>query len=374
MLSSLLILATAFQIGPLYEQKPDYVAARPLFSQEGEVTDALWPVFTAHRDWWRFCYVLDYKAHTTDDGYQFSVVPIWFNGEDKNYGTYAGLFPILGNHPHVLFMYDVRFCLWPLWMNYKMPRPSQKEWMETTSVLWPFISWRSDGAWSFWPFYCLNKRRESVAQAALWPIVTWANYDEDRDTAGAGYSWMVWPLYGQVRRARETQDMWIPPFFSYAQTASHNNLPPRSRLRILWPFFEHEKGPTRERWSFWPLYETDTTYAYRTGAATSKVTRFGWKFIELYDDETRVFPFYASGRNHFRLWPLWESETEPETQITRGRFLALFPIRWVPAIDRNWAKFWTLYETESLPSGQTNHALFWGLIRWTTGAERAVEE
>ena len=99
MLSSLLI-ATAFQIGPFYEQRPDYFALRPIVSHEAETTDVLWPVFTSHRDWWRFCYIVNYQNYGVDDGYQFSVLPIWFNGEDKKKGAYAGLFPITGYHHH----------------------------------------------------------------------------------------------------------------------------------------------------------------------------------------------------------------------------------------------------------------------------------
>ena len=363
------MLAAALQIGPFFERKPDYAALRPFYSSEGEVSDVLWPVFSAHRDWWRFCCIVDFKSHATDEGYQFSIVPVWFNGVDKETGPYMGLFPLWGAHPHVLFMYDVRFCLWPLWMTYKMPRPSRAEWLETTSVLWPFFSWRSDGSWSFWPLYSLNKRRESTCRAALWPLATWASYEEDRDTAGEGCSWMVWPLYGRVRRARETQDLWLPPFFSFAETASRGGLPPRTRLRCPWPFFEYETGPSRRRLSIWPFYESDTAHSYLTGEVSSRVVRFGWKLVELYDDETRVFPFYASGRGHFRLWPFWESETDEKTGVSRGRFLSLFPVRWVPAVDRNWSKFWTFYETETRPSGETLHTLFWGLVRWRTGVE-----
>ena len=47
-----LLLAAAFQVGPFYEQKPaeEYFAVRPFYAQEGETTDVLWPLFTAHRD------------------------------------------------------------------------------------------------------------------------------------------------------------------------------------------------------------------------------------------------------------------------------------------------------------------------------------
>ncbi len=382
MLCSLLV-AASFQIGPFYQQRDDDWALRPFVSQEAETTDVLWPVFTKHRDWWRFCYLLNYQEKGASDGYQFTAVPFWFNGRDPEKGDYWGFFPFYGHHPHVGMMTDVDFALWPVWHRYRMPRG--REWLTTNSLFFPFISWRDDGAWSFWPFYGVNLQRESEHRYVLWPFVTWADYRADRDTAGEGHSWMVWPLYGTVRRRYEQQEMFLPPFFSFAATWGKPNGPtdqlnkngfphsgPESiRLRCPWPFFEYEESPSRKRLSVWPLYERVVHYEYGTmgsGARTesSHVTRFGWKLVELYDDETRVFPFYASGRSHFRLWPFWE--TEEEKDVSHNRFLALFPIRWVPAIDRNWAKFWTFYENTSTPV-YTDHSLFWGIIRWRTHKE-----
>ena len=374
-----LLLAVAFQVGPFYQQKPDYVALRPFFAQEGESTDVLWPVFTSHRDWWSFCRIVNWQDHPEDGSYQFSVVPFWFNGRDPESGAYAGLFPIYGRHPHVGMVYDLKFALWPLWTNYRMPRlvadadgRSRQEWLETNTVLFPFVSWRSDGAWSVWPLYGVNYQRESDHRYALWPFVTWASYRDDRDTAGEGYSWMVWPLYGRVRRAYERQDSFLPPFFSFAYAFNKrrpgsdgepHSGPDSVRIRCPWPFFAYEKTPSHEHLGVWPFYERDRQLAYADGSVTASVTRFGWKLVEIYDDEVRVFPFYASGRDHFRLWPFWETETVNGWE--RSRFLALVPIRWVPQIDRNWAKFWTFYESSSCPL-YTDHSLFWGIIRWRT--------
>ena len=369
MLGSLLA-AAAFQVGPFYQQKQDYWAFRPVVSQEADVTDVLWPVFTMHRDWWRFCYVMNWHDYPDTDGYQFTLLPIWFNGRDQEKGSYWGLFPLYGGHPHIAMLYDLKFALWPLWHSYRMPRG--REWLTTHSVLFPLFSWRSDGAWSFWPVYGVNYQRESDHRYFLWPVATWANYREDRDTAGEGWSWMFWPLYGQVRRARESQDMFLPPFFSYARSWSRRgrggDIPEDAeadsvRVRAPWPLFEYERTPSRWRISFWPFYERSVNLDYSGGDESGRVTRFGWKLVELYDDETRVIPFWASGRSHFRLWPFWE--TEEEKDVTRLRTLSLFPIRWVPAVDRNWAKYWTFYENESCPL-YTDHSLLWGIIRWRT--------
>ena len=165
MLASVLLLSAAFQVGPFYEQDcgAKYVAARPFYAREGEVVDIAWPLFTSHRDWWRFCLLASRQDYSNGD-YQFSIVPFWFNGCDRGRG-YAGLFPLVGRHPHIAAMYDVKFALWPLWHKYRMPRSiwrdgrRQEEWLETNSILFPFLSWRSDGSWSLWPIYGVNRQR-----------------------------------------------------------------------------------------------------------------------------------------------------------------------------------------------------------------------
>ncbi len=375
MLSSVL-LAVAFQVGPFYEQRPDddYAAVRPFYAAEAETDDVLWPVFTSHRDWWRFCFLMHYQSQD-DGGWQFDFIPLWFNGhlpargDDRAEQDYWGLFPIYGHHPSIALMHDIDFVLWPMWMRYRMPRPSEGKWLTTNTVLFPFFSWRDDGAWSFWPLYGVNHQRESDHRYALWPIVTWADYRKDRDTAGEGSSWMVWPLYGQVRRERERQDLFLPPFFSYAEVRKANwQGEPGVRLRCPWPIFELESTSVRERLSVFPLYERVRLATYAKGdgdGVSSSVTRFGWKLVELYDDETRVFPFWVSRKDdsYLRLWPFWESETK--NGVCRSRCLALFPIRWVPAVERSWSKFWTFYESES-DAAETRHSLLWGIIRWST--------
>ena len=366
------LLAAAFQIGPFYEQKEDFASLRPFWAEEGETCDVLWPVWTKHRDWWRFCLFMHHQSYP-DGGYQFDIMPLWWNGRD-----YWGLFPIYGTHPHFFFVYDLKFCLWPVWMQYKMPRPSEKKWMETNAVLWPFFHWRDDGSWGFWPLYIRNQQRESLHQSVLWPIFTWASYEKDRDTAGAGSSWMLWPLWADVSRERESQWMFLPPLFSWAETYSKSraaqlNSAPEMRLRCPWPIFEWESNVRRNRISVWPLYERVDWRTYADGDSAGSVTRFGWKLVELYDDETRVFPFWTSRKDdsYFRLWPFYESVTTPDG-TRRGRFLSLFPIRWVSAVDRNWAKFWTLYEREEA-SHEVSHSLLWGIIRWKTSTEAETE-
>ena len=78
---------------------------------------------------------------------------------------------------------------------------------------------------------------------------------------------------------------------------------------------------------------------------------------------------------HFRVWPFYASDWH-EGEGLRRRALALFPIREIPAVERNWAPFWTLYTATREPgSGEVLHELFWGLIWWRThpGADETEE-
>ena len=145
MLSELL-LASAIQIGPFWQHDEKGSAAlRPLWSTTAETTDVLWPVFTAHRDWWRCCFVAHYM--TNDAGWQFSLLPLWWNGSDRRRGEegaepepYWGLFPLWGTHPHFLALYDFDFALWPLYHAYSTPRPGEDRMMRSHSfVLIPSV-------------------------------------------------------------------------------------------------------------------------------------------------------------------------------------------------------------------------------------------
>lgn len=376
-----LLLASAFQIGPFWQERDGSTALCPFWSAEEKedvsTTDVLWPVFTSHRDWWRFCWFLHYQKETADGAGQFDFIPFWFNGKDRDGDPYWGLFPVWGHHPHILLLNDWDFCLWPLWMRYKTPRPHEDRMMTSNVVLFPFFHWRDDGSWGVWPLCGHGKKRESDHSYAFWPIATWANYRSDRDTAGAGTSWMLWPLWADVSRERESQWMFLPPLFSYAETSSpvwsaRGNSSRETRLRCPWPFFERESGPKRDRLSVFPFYEREEMKRYSDGAPEGGVTRFGWRLVELYEnrdgeiEESRVFPFWLKNKTHLRIWPFWSTTVlDDKGEVRHSRCLELFPIRWVDSIDRNWAPYWTFYESVSNPVC-TEHSLFWGIITWRT--------
>lgn len=383
-----------WHLGPFFEYRradpgpTSFWAIRPFYSQstdpvtETTSCDILWPLGTYHdhkrASWWRA--LIAYGDSRADDpSWCFDIFPFWFGGADRKDEGYWGLFPFYGHHPHVLLMNDWEYALWPIWHTYTVKG------VRSHAVCWPFITWRDaprEGL-GIWPFYGYGTQRESEHSYVLWPFVTWASYRADRDTSGAGSSWMFWPFYGQVRRERESQTMLIPPFFSYTQTDS------ATRTRFLWPFVEVLRSSIRDRTSIWPLFESVESYAYtdkKKERPEEKTWRLGWQLVENTTLETKttlekrfnLFPFLTWERrwkkakdapdtlmsSYLRVWPFW-SQSE-EKGLKHQRTLDLNPIRHSEAIDRNWAPFWTLWEREDNPQGHTRHFFLFNFLRWHT--------
>lgn len=398
-------LVSNWHVGPFFEYRraepgdATFWAVRPFYSQVDDAAtrtfalDALWPL-VAYRDhadasWWHALLLCYGDARATDPSWSFNVFPLWFCGADRRDAGYWGLFPLYGNHPHTTLVDDWTFVLWPIWHTYEVKG------VRSHAVLWPFVTWRDEprAGWGVWPLCGQARRRESGHGYALWPLVTWAGYDEDRDTSGAGTSWWVLPFYGEVRRARESQTMVLPPFFSYAETRSAKpaggcpaGAVESTRWRLPWPLVDLERTRTRDRISVWPFWELVRGYAYSgegaasdKGAVEERTWRVGWKLVEnteLATDRTRerrfnLFPFVTWERRWtkdelvdscFRVWPFWSSETAGGR--TRRRTLELMPFRHNEGIERNWAPFWSLWEMDERPDGRTRHSLLWNFIAW----------
>lgn len=382
-----------WHVGPFFEYRraqPDaaFWSLRPFYSQARDtetntvVRDVLWPLGTYHyhhdASWYRALIAYG-DARENDPSWSFNIFPLWFSGADRFDSGYWGFFPFYGEHPHFLFMDDWSFVLWPIWQTY-----SVKD-VRSHGVLWPFVTWRDEprAGVGVWPFYGSARQRESDHAYCLWPFATWASYDEDRDTPGAGSSWMFWPFYGEIRRARESQTLVLPPFFSYAKTDS------ATRWRLPWPLVDLTWSSIRDRISVWPFYESIDGYSYdraRNPAPEERTRRYGWYLVEDVEltssvsHETRftVFPFWTSEHRYAkakdgtltevgsykRLWPFWSSETNKDWN--RQRALELMPVRHVEGVERNWAPFWTFWECWDRPDGRTRHSLLWHLVTWHT--------
>jgi hypothetical protein len=373
-----------------------YWSFRPFYSQTrnhrtGEATyDFIWPLGTyrTRKDdaWWRA--IIAYgDSRENNPSWSANVFPLWFSGADRFGKGYWGLFPFYGNHPHLLFMDDWSFIFWPIWQTYTVKGVRSK------AVLWPFVTWRDaprEGV-GVWPIVGRATQRESNHWYALWPFFTGASYYSDRDTSGAGHSLMCWPFYGFIRRQREKQFLFLPPFVSYAKT------PSAVRWRMPWPFIEVLNSSVRDRISVWPLYEKIEGYSYKdakkrkdskgeyVAKPEEKTTRILWIFFEnteLESDKTvekrlNIFPFWTSESisvkdkktgelkeisSYKRLWPFWSKTTK--NGLSKERVLELNPIRNSEGFERNLSPFWTFWECEEVMDGYFRHSLFWSLFDW----------
>ena len=198
-------------IGPFFEhdQQRNFTAVRPFWSTAPETEDFVWPLGTWHSNEDRFWYRFAFLAYGHEGS--FNLFPFWFSETDRETDEFRwALFPVCGSHPHMLFMDDIHFVLWPLYMDYSVKG------VRSHAVLWPFFSWKDEPRESVgvWPLFGWSRLRESTHKYVMWPFLTWADYCGDRDTSGAGDSGMIWPLFGVVERERERQVLVLPPFFS----------------------------------------------------------------------------------------------------------------------------------------------------------------
>ena len=355
---ALLCLNAAYadiNIGPFFEHRLNdgFTAVRPFWSSSAEKEDFLWPTGTLHTNgdsfWYRFFFLI--YGHEGS----FNFFPFWFSETERDSGKcHWAFFPIYGSHPHMLFMDDIHFTMWPLYMDY-----SVKD-VRSHSVLWPIFSWKDSPRESFgvWPLFGWSRLRESSHRFALWPIITWADYYEDRDTSGAGKSCMFWPLFGTVERERERQVLVLPPFFSWAKT------PETRRLRCPWPLVDIELGPKRDRWSVWPVVEHSIQKNYSERTADDVIWRFGWQLAEKTNSRLNIFPFFTKEQNFMRVWPFWSRKIENNRQSVKVP--DLIPIRHADGIVRNWEPFWSLYTSEELPDGSVRRKFLFNIFWYTS--------
>ncbi|HOR97288.1 MAG TPA: hypothetical protein P5125_04480 [Kiritimatiellia bacterium] len=394
-------VVSRFRLGPFFEYRATreggvFWAVRPFYADvrdpvsDTHVTDVAWPLGTFHRDhqqsWWRLllAYGSDDDVTRDDAAWKTVILPVWFEGRTRAGEDYWALFPLYGHLPHMALMDDIDFTLFPLYFNYEVNG------VERVYTPWPFFSrltenphLREEGVFPFW---CrqINTKKKTDRRYVLWPFWNSARYEDERNP---GSSFLLFPLYGEVNRARESQRLVLPPFFSYARTDS------AERWRLPWPFYE-----TREIWetrtteasfqrSYWPFYgEFEGSDERRRYAAWPLLKYTRTESPKRLTERTRFFPFYtcetiwqpspgAPGlretERYTRVWPFFVRETT--SRGSRFRALEFNLIRHSGGIERNWAPFWTLYERVELPSGMARHDLLWGLVRWTTGRRGGSE-
>lgn len=379
-----------FRLGPFFEYASENgtntcFAIRPFFSRVHDpranrsITDVVWPlthdIRTDTTVSGRVATVF-YRSNTSDPerpDWTFSIPPFWVNGQGREDGKpYWGLFPIYGRIPRLVFIEDVRWTLFPLYLHYQT---SAKIPIERDYILWPFFSLKHDedvSRWGLWPIFGTKYEKDVSSRYAFWPIWTERIYHSEVKN---GHAWMLFPLAQRIDADSEQGFGVLPPFFFYSRTTQGAKL-----VRFPWPF-ERYTDPNEDTWRFWRLW-----------GRTHRGTRKGWWFLHpiltsqqqvtdnVRTSRFRFFPFYASDRDgvsdihgqwrershYWRIWP-FVSQASSENAGLERKALVLFPLRDTPSVDRNWAPFWTIYRADREPQhNTTHHELFWGLIKWQT--------
>ncbi len=384
-----------FRIGPFFEYRSrddamSMLAVRPLFAWQAQAAapkdtdlDIVWPL--SHFAWrndgfqWRVLMTFwqDEDRHNPNSDWSFTLPPFWVNGHDTTDDkSYWGLFPLYGNMPKFLFIEDVRWTLFPLYLRYRTGG-SQARYRQY--FLWPFFSVKHDedkSRWALWPLYGTKRERGFDARFVLWPF--WNDYTYTAPNH-QGFGWMLWPIASRVNT--DTEQGWgiLPPFFSYTETTSG-----AKRWVGPWPLFTRYTDPKEDSWYVWRLVgkmRRGTRYGWyfltpivrHHGQKTVNVDKWYSHFWPFYTDEA-VYQIDDHGEAHlqssyFRIWPFYSS-TYNETEGWTRRGLELFPFRSFPAVERNWSPFWTFYTAHQKPNEkEVLHELFWGLIWWHTEAE-----
>lgn len=387
-----------FRLGPFLEWGSrdgavSRVAVRPFFAWERSVLnhrdrdmEVVWPL--THFAWrsegyhnrivLAFWNRVDVTGQRSRD-YSLAIPPIWAHGRDEG-KNYWGLFPIWGRLPRFFLTEDFRWGLFPLWLSY---RTGGSRSVRRDYILWPLFSLKhdpSESRWALWPLYGTKQEPDFDSRFILWPF--W-NDQTFHAKNHRGTAWMLWPIMERINADTEQGYGLIPPLFRWSWTTDGAWL-----LRCPWPLFERYRDPRESTWKswrfwgmthrgsrdgWWCLYPIMLSQRQRTENVYNRVFRV-WPFYV--DEESHGYDIHGRSRlrtSHFRIWPFFAVDYDEQAGM-RYRSLVLFPIRDVPAVERNWAPFWTFYSATQRPdSNEVLHELFWGLIWWRTHPEPYAE-
>ncbi len=345
-----------------------------------EATDAserriqiLWPLFLYRRfdqdikiQFFPFFYywrdVFSYEKGEERD-FDYMVLPFVFGGASSEGETYFALFPLLGTLKEYLGRDEIRFVLFPLYMDYS------KNEMHQRNFIWPILSFSEGGGYNgfrFWPFYGrFEKTGEYANKFVLWPFYHNQTFDLDKEQSGRRT--LILPLYGMEESRRRSYRSVIWPLFSHEKNYVQNF----EQRSVPWPFVVIARGDVHNT-QVWPFY------GYRqTSDSTNKFVLWPfWRHREFeLDENTRkrelfLVPFLSRiqtcgpegiREQKLRFWPLWRHRLF-EDGSTELNVLSLLWFDDERGFERQYSPLWTLYKRRSIGDGSRDIRALWGLI------------
>jgi hypothetical protein len=287
--------------GPLVEHTQGFTAIRPLYYQDDNQKDYLYPL-----------------GHSTDKKSYFA--PFMRSSEEKDEdstdvllysrGTYqgesyGGLFPFYGTYVNRFGHDRLTYVLWPAYSK------AMDDGAETTTIMWPFLKYSEGREFQLWPLYGHVRKANSDDRYVLWPFLFRKRGVEDYDA--------FLPFYSHTRGRNHLGVSVIWPFFTY----NRNTSPQLTSLSCPWPLVRYATGAYEEReffpfyWSMidgdeyrmkivlWPLYWHTTSYDGRE---------------DVREEHTRILLLSGTSRktreqglvsSSATVWPVWHRQGSP---------------------------------------------------------------
>jgi hypothetical protein len=373
------------------------VSFAPFFSQhweydaDGTAIHVFYPLVTYHRyGEQRSFQIVQLFAirggpnQAGDDVLRFTLFPFYFQQRAQDPAlNYTGLLPIYGRVKNRLFRDEVRWVMWPLYVE------TWKRDVHTRNYLAPLVHVRDGGAsgWQVWPFYG-TERREALTrtdgagsvelvggyekQFALFPVYWRQRLDVGTTNQGTFDAFL--PLWARQQSPQQERHSYLWPL-GVSILADHTR--DYRETGVAWPLVAFGRGPDRRldrvfplfsslrdrddsnTLVLWPLFRTKHRENQRVALDRTSVLLF------LYTDVRQRDKHDGRERRRTDLWPLFTARRDYEGR-ERLQVLALLE-PFLPESDgvrRSWSPLWSVWRSErNLATGAASQSLLWNLYR-----------
>ncbi len=354
------------------EKKVQFLWPIYLYRRSDEdITIRVLPLYTYRKD------VYAYKDEREIDT-EYMLFPFLFGGKSTEYGGHFAVFPVAGSLKNFLGRDEIRFFLFPLYMEYS------KDELHQRNYVWPVLSFSEGGDYDgfrLWPLFGhFEKRGEYRKEFFLWPIVHHQTFDLDKEESGERL--LVFPFYAREDSSRRRYRSIIWPFFSHEQNYAKNF----DERAMPWPFIVRARGENIYKTRFWPLYGYTRTegsekrfvlwpfYYRNTITLDDDLTRYETLLLPFLSSKTEVSEEQGVVKHRFRFWPLWRFRRF-EDGSTYLRMLSLLWFDDEQGFERQYSPLWTIYERGTSPDGSGHTYALWRLFRQrhtATGSEAHI--
>ena len=304
----------------------------------------------------------------------FGFFPVFW-GKDEENKSYGGLFPIYGRLNHRFGKDEVRFFLWPLYLDYKEGDS------RTYNVLWPIFSRTTGGdesGFRIWPLYGYKEKESEYSKRfALWPI--FFSRKTDLDTENPKKLTAVFPLFINSSSSEKDSKTFLWPFFNYTVDRANNY----KGWDMPWPILHYGKGEELENFRLFPIYgykeKPDSKsgfflwplYTYRKDILEDHEDRT-YRFLLINKYQKKVWERGLKDAKSVRIWPLFYYDRK-EDGTTKFAFPELIPVD-DEGFERNWAPLFRLYEYNKDAKGNMESKFLWGVYKHKKKGSREFYE